>query len=60
MRQEREIPLSLFILYEARCTVGTVLGGLLLVKIPMVQGYRDAQSDKFTAAVMGEYKGKRG
>lgn len=40
--------------------VGAVPGGPLFVKVPMFQQYRHTQSDEFTAAVMGEYKGKRG
>lgn len=40
-------------------SIGTVLSGLLLVKVPRPQGYRDTQTEEFSAAV-GEDKGKRG
>ena len=42
------------------CSIGTVGGRLLLVEIPMHQSFRNAQTDELTAAVMGEYEGKRG
>ena len=42
------------------CSIGAVGGRLLFLKIPMLQSYRNAQSYELTAAVMGEYKSKRG
>ena len=46
------------------CSIGAVGGRLLFLKIPMFQQYRyanrNAQTDELTAAVMGEYEGKRG
>ena len=40
--------------------VGAVGGGLLFGEIPVFQSYRYAQPDELTAAVLGEYEGKRG
>ena len=42
------------------CSIGAVGGRLLFLKIPMLQSYRNAQTDELTAAVMGKDKGKRG
>lgn len=43
---------------------GVIFGRALFLKIPMFQQYRyanrNAQTDELTAAVMGEYEGKRG
>lgn len=41
------------------CSIGAVCGGLLFGEIPMFQSYRYAQPDELTAAVLGEYEGKR-
>lgn len=41
-------------------SVGAVCRRLLFLKIPMLQNYRGAQADEFSATVMGKDKSKRG